>query len=125
MINLLGILSFFWEFSKTLLNELHKLFFSGIFILNIGKYAYRFICLYSDFYRVKYLKDEKFLKDFGSNLRKVRTKKSMTQEKLAFSVGIEISQISRIERGILNTSISTIKAIATALNIEVKDLFDF
>ena len=52
-------------------------------------------------------------------------KKSMTQEKLAFSVGIEISQISRIERGILNTSISTIKAIATALDIEVKDLFDF
>ena len=74
---------------------------------------------------MKYLKDEKFLKDFGSNLRKVRTKKSMTQEKLAFSVGIEISQISRIERGILNTSISTIKAIATALDIEVKDLFDF
>jgi len=49
----------------------------------------------------------------------------MTQEKLAFSVGIEISQISRIERGILNTSISTVKAIANALDIPVKDLFDF
>ena len=94
-------------------------------ILNIGKYAYRFICLYSEFYGVKYIKDEKFLKDFGSNLRTVRVKKSMTQEKLAFSIGIEISQISRIERGILNTSISTVKAIATALNIPVKELFEF
>ena len=74
---------------------------------------------------MNYLKDEKYLKDFGSNLRKVRKEKSITQEKLAFSVGIEISQISRIERGILNTSISTIKAIATALEMEVKDLFDF
>ena len=74
---------------------------------------------------MNYLKDEKYLKDFGSNLRKVRKEKSITQEKLAFSVGIEISQISRIERGILNTSISTIKAIATALDIEVKDLFDY
>ncbi len=91
----------------------------------MSKYAYRFICLYSDFYSVKYLKDEKFLKDFGSNLRNVRIMKSITQEKLAFSIGIEISQISRIERGILNTSISTIKAIADALDIPLKDLFDF
>jgi len=74
---------------------------------------------------VKYLKDEKFLKDFGSNLRKVRIKKSFTQETLAFSIGIEISQISRIERGVLNTSISTVKAIANTLDIPLKDLFDF
>jgi len=88
-------------------------------------FAYRFICLYADFYSVKYIRDEKFLKDFGINLRKVRKRKSITQEKLAFSIGIEISQISRIERGILNTSISTIKAIANDLDIPVKDLFDF
>ena len=74
---------------------------------------------------MKYLKDEKFIKDFGSNLRKVRIKKLITQEKLAFSIGIEISQISRIERGIVNTSISTTNAIANALDVQVKDLFDF
>ena len=74
---------------------------------------------------MKYLKDQKFLNEFGSNLRKIRKRKLVTQEKLAFSMGIEISQISRIERGILNTSISTVNAIAAALEIPVKDLFDF
>jgi len=74
---------------------------------------------------VKYLKDQEFLNDFGSNLRKIRKRKSITQEKLAFSIGIEISQISRIERGILNTSISTASSIAKALDIPIKELFDF
>lgn len=74
---------------------------------------------------MKYLKNETFLKEFGKNLRKIRKSKSITQEKLAFTVGIEISQISRIERGILNTSISTAEAIASAMEIPVKELFDF
>lgn len=74
---------------------------------------------------MKYLKDQKFLNKFGKNLRKLRKQKSMTQEKLAFEIGIEISQISRIERGVSNTSISTVKAIANALDIHVKELFEF
>ena len=71
------------------------------------------------------VRDEKYIKKFGKNLRNLRKQKNITQEKLAFSIGIEISQISRIERGIVNTSISTAKAISTALNIEMKELFDF
>lgn len=38
---------------------------------------------------------------------------------------IPISQIGRIERGEINTTISTVNAIAKALNIETKNLFDF
>lgn len=71
------------------------------------------------------IRNNEFLKAFGENLKKIRLENGFTQEKLAFSVGIEISQISRIERGILNTSISTIHALAVAMDIPIKDLFDF
>lgn len=71
------------------------------------------------------LRNKEFLTAFGENLKKLRKEKGFTQEKLAFSIGVEISQISRIERGILNTSISTAEAIAKAMNISLKDLFDF
>lgn len=74
---------------------------------------------------VEQLRNIEFLKAFGLNLKKLRLQKGFTQEKLAFSIGVEISQISRIERGILNTSISTAEAIARALNIPISDLFEF
>ncbi|PIF69463.1 helix-turn-helix domain-containing protein [Flavobacterium sp. 2] len=69
--------------------------------------------------------DIKFLKAFGQNLKKKRTEKGFTQEQLSNDLGVEISQISRVERGVLNTSVLNIKKIATALNIAVTDLFDF
>jgi transcriptional regulator with XRE-family HTH domain len=74
---------------------------------------------------VKYLNEKAFLVAFGENLRKHRTLNGLTQEQLAIDLGIEISQISRIERGIINTSIGNVNAIATALKIDINDLFDF
>lgn len=71
------------------------------------------------------LRNTDFLIAFGKNLKKLRLEKGFTQEKLAFSIGVEISQISRIERGILNTSISTVEALSKALNIPINKLFDF
>jgi len=49
----------------------------------------------------------------------------MTQENLANEIGTTISQISRLERGVLNTSVSTIHAISVALKLPIKDFFDF
>jgi len=49
----------------------------------------------------------------------------MTQEDLVEKTGFDIKQIGRIERGVSNPSISTIEAIATALGVEIKELFDF
>lgn len=71
-----------------------------------------------------YLKDTAFLKELGIHLREIRKQKGFTQEELAFKMGVEISQISRIERGISNTSISTVNAIAIALEIPLKLLVD-
>lgn len=74
---------------------------------------------------MKYTRHNSGLVKFGENLRKVRIKKNFTQEKLANAADIEISQISRIERGVINTSISQIFVIAKALGVHPKELFDF
>ncbi|MFV0304714.1 MAG: helix-turn-helix domain-containing protein [Moheibacter sp.] len=71
------------------------------------------------------LRDDEFLRKFGLHIKSVRESKDYTQEKLALEMGVEISQISRIERGKINSSICTIKAIANSLNIPLKDLLDF
>jgi len=78
-----------------------------------------------DFYCVEYLKNSEYLILFGENLKKVRKSKGFTQAELANDIGIEISQISRIERGVINTSISTIYEIAKALKVDIVDLFNF
>jgi len=62
---------------------------------------------------------------FGENLRNIRLAKGFTQEQLANELGIEISQISRIERGIINTSVSTLYSISLILNVNVADFFIF
>jgi transcriptional regulator with XRE-family HTH domain len=74
---------------------------------------------------VNNVKDIKYIKRFGENLRDVRTSQKMSQEVLAYTSDIPISQVGRIERGEINTTISTVKVLAKALNISVKSLFDF
>lgn len=49
----------------------------------------------------------------------------MTQSQLAFDCNFEISQISRIERGVIDTSVCNAYILAKSLEIPVKDLFDF
>ncbi len=71
------------------------------------------------------LNEKEFLIAFGKNLRKVRKARGFTQAQLANDIGVEISQISRIERGIISTSIGSCNDISNALKIQVKDLFDF
>jgi transcriptional regulator with XRE-family HTH domain len=74
---------------------------------------------------VEYLDENAFLIAFGKNLRKVRKARGFTQAQLANDIGVEISQISRIERGIINTSIGNCNAISKIFKVPVKDLFDF
>lgn len=66
-----------------------------------------------------------FLKVFGQNVRKIRKDKGLTQEQLSNDLGMEISQISRIERGVVNTSILNITKIAQVLEIDIEELFKF
>jgi transcriptional regulator with XRE-family HTH domain len=60
---------------------------------------------------------------FGKNVRRIRIEISMTQEQLADESGISQVQVARIESGKLNTSISTVSAIASALKVNEGELF--
>lgn len=64
-----------------------------------------------------------FIIKFGKNLQRIRIEKKLTQSQLAADSNVEISQISRIERGVLNTSIGNIYTISKALDITVDELF--
>ena len=69
--------------------------------------------------------DKKSIKLFGKRLAAVRKEKDLTQHALAFETGLTLSQIARIETGVINTSLNTIFIIAKALEVEPKELFDF
>ena len=58
-------------------------------------------------------------------MRKLRQAKGIPMRKFALQADIEYSQLSKIERGVTNPTISTVNALAEALNIPVKDFFDF
>ena len=77
------------------------------------------------FYNVNNVKDIAYIKAFGQNLKQVRLNKKMSQEILAYSSDVPISQVGRIERGEINTTISTVKVLSQALNVSVKEMFDF
>lgn len=66
-----------------------------------------------------------FLIQFGNHVKSIRLGKSITQAKIASLCNFDISVISRIERGKVNTSIGNTRLIADALEIELKELFDF
>ena len=48
------------------------------------------------------------MKEFGRNLKILRKEANLSQEDLANDCDISISQIGRIERGEINTTISTL-----------------
>jgi len=72
-----------------------------------------------------YLRREKELIALGKQLRSIRTKKQLTMKELADMTDIEHSQISRIEKGLISTSVSQLFAIAESLEINIKELFEF
>ena len=71
------------------------------------------------------IRDRKILKSFGENLKNVRVKQKMTQEELAYSAGIAVSSVGRMETGNLNTTICTVVKMADAMGIDKKQLLDF
>ena len=55
----------------------------------------------------------------------MRKDKGISQAQLAYEANIEISQVSRIERGLINARILNAKLIATVLEIPITKLFKF
>lgn len=74
---------------------------------------------------MNYYRDQEALKVFGKRLQEIRKQKGLTQTELAFRCGFGQNQITNIERGETNTSLSIIFLIARKLNIPLSDLFSF
>lgn len=58
----------------------------------------------------------------GNKIRKIRRKKKISQEQLAFESDLHRTYISDIERGSRNVSIKNIEKIAKALKVSLKEL---
>jgi HTH-type transcriptional regulator / antitoxin HipB len=56
----------------------------------------------------------------GNAIRQTRIKRNMTQEALAKLIGVQKSQISRLENNAGNVTIETLLNVFTALNAKVK-----
>lgn len=71
------------------------------------------------------VKNKEFISAFGENLKRLRNEAGLSQENLANDADIPLSQVGRIERGEVNTTISTVFVLAIALKVEITDLFKF
>jgi transcriptional regulator with XRE-family HTH domain len=70
-----------------------------------------------------YYRDDVFLKGIGDKVRSLRLKNGLTQTDLAFKCNDkDYSQINRLELGKINFSISYLKLVSAALDVDPKDL---
>ena len=60
--------------------------------------------------------------ELGQRIRKARNEKDLTIQALADMVGIEYTQMSRIELGKINTSVLQVCRISRALDISMSSL---
>ncbi len=71
------------------------------------------------------ISEEIFIANLGIHIRQLREKKGLSQQALADDSDIPKSQIGRIERAKVNTTVKTLVKIANALDVEPKELLDF
>ena len=64
------------------------------------------------------------LKTIGLRIRLLRQERKMSLRDLAFSIGMEPSNLSVIENGKSNPQLLTYAKIAAALGVTLKELFD-
>jgi transcriptional regulator with XRE-family HTH domain len=61
----------------------------------------------------------------GRKIKEARKARGLSQEQLAEKIDIESKHVSRIEVGASYPSLDRLEKIALALNVSIKDLFDF
>jgi transcriptional regulator with XRE-family HTH domain len=61
-------------------------------------------------------------KSFGTNLRREREAKGLSQEALAHQAGLHRTYVGSVERGERNVSIDNIERLARALGVTPADL---
>jgi len=72
----------------------------------------------------RHVKTARIAKTFGEQLRRRRLALKLTQEEFAHRSGIDISFISRVERGVSQPSIGVLLQMAKLLGTSGKDMID-
>ncbi|MCC7536921.1 MAG: helix-turn-helix transcriptional regulator [Deltaproteobacteria bacterium] len=67
--------------------------------------------------------EDDYIRQVGATIRDLRVERGLQQEQLGARAGIAGSRISEIERGIVDTSLTRLRAIASALDIPPSQLF--
>lgn len=62
-------------------------------------------------------------KKLGQRIYQLRKEKDMTQEDLAFKVGVDRSYMGFLERGEKNATVKILAKIASALKVSLSELF--
>lgn len=70
-------------------------------------------------------KNDDLEKRFGAKLAYIRKLQKLSQIQLAELANLNFNYIGQIERGEANLTFKSLKIIANALNVDVKELFDF
>ncbi|WP_435138489.1 helix-turn-helix domain-containing protein [Formosa sp. A9] len=68
---------------------------------------------------------KQYLETIGGNLKIERESQGLSYRELAQLCDVDHSQISKIEKGLINIQITTLIELAKGLNIKAKDLIDF
>jgi transcriptional regulator with XRE-family HTH domain len=69
--------------------------------------------------------DRERLKEFGENLKKIRTRKGYSLRALSHECRIDFSDIGKMERGETNPTLLTILELAKALQVSADELVRF
>lgn len=68
---------------------------------------------------------KKILKSLGQRVKFYRNQINLSQEALAFDIGVDRTYIGAIEQGLRSPSIYCLFVMATRFKIALKDLVDF
>lgn len=66
-----------------------------------------------------------FRNNIGRQIKKIRESKKLSREEVAFSCNFSGSYMGMIERAEYDFKISKLYKIAKALDVDIKELFDF
>lgn len=61
-------------------------------------------------------------KKLGENLKRIRTKKKLSQGAIARILGVDKGYVSNIENGKKNPTLATIERLANAINVSADEL---
>jgi len=106
-----------WYYQPLLVKQIYHFLITQHACCLYNLFLYCFCC-------VETAKDNKWLKAFGNNLKKLRQDKGLTQANLAFEANLSESQIQRIEYGNHNFSILTLLALSKALEVSPSKMLE-